>query len=48
MTKPRIKRSRKRAMLRGVDAVVVGASQVIRESPAAKGMAALIKSLRKS
>jgi len=46
MTKSRIKKSRKRAMLRGVDAIVRGAAQSVRQSPAAKGMAGLIKSLR--
>ena len=46
MTKSRIKKSRKRAMLRGVDAIVRGAAQIVRQSPAAKGMAGLIKSLR--
>jgi hypothetical protein len=48
MTKPRIKRSRKRAMLRGVDAAVRGAAQIIGQSAAAKGMALLIRELRKS
>ena len=46
MTKSRIKKSRKRAMLRGVDAIVRGAAQSVRQSSAAKGMAGLIKSLR--
>ena len=46
MTKSRIKKSRKRAMLRGVDATVRGAAQIVRQSPAAKGMAGLIKGLR--
>ena len=46
MTKSRIEKSRKRAMLRGVDAIVRGAAQIVRQSPAAKGMAGLIKILR--
>ncbi len=46
MKKSRIKKSRKRAMLRGVDAIVRGAAQSVRQSSAAKGMAGLIKSLR--
>ena len=46
VTKSRIKKSRKRAMLRGVDAIVRGAAQIVRQSPAAKGMAGIIKSLR--
>jgi len=45
MTKSRIKKSRKRAMLRGVDAIVRGAAQIARQSPAAKGMVGLIRSL---
>lgn len=48
MTKLRIKRSRKRAMQRGVAATVRGAAQIVRQSAAAKGMALLIRELRKS
>ena len=46
VTKSRIRKARKRASLRGVDAIVRGAAQIVRQSPAAKGMVGLIKSLR--
>lgn len=48
MTTPRIKRSRKRAMLHGVGSVVRGAAQIVRQSAASKGVALLIMELRKS